>query len=233
MRTKATLMAILAIGTALSGQVNAAEAIAVPGDYPTIQEAVDAASPGQEIEVAAGQWKGAEIWQPVKIKGEGSDTRIIDGVTLFDAGFAIYSEGTEISHMTIENTNFGVFVTFNTDNVSLNHIEFSGCAVCVYSEGDGLTVTHSKFELREVNGPSYRVAELSMVGSNGVFAHNELQISLSGFVRTTAAIGLFGFGLMVNNNVIDHNKISWSTRKVPSTLPASMVAFDFSGARQE
>ena len=231
MQTKATLVAILAIGIALPGQVNAAEAIAVPGDYLTIQEAVDAASPGQEIEVAVGQWKGAEIWQPVRIKGEGTDTRIIDGVTLFDAGFAIYSDGTEISHMTIENTTFGVFVTFNTDNVSLNHIEFSGCEVCVFSEGDGLTVTHSKFELREANGPSYRVAELSMAGSNGVFAHNELEISLNGFVRTTAAIGLFGFGLKVNNNVIEHNKISWSARKVPSTLPTSIVAFYFSGAR--
>ena len=69
MRFNTTLMVILAIGIALASQVNAAEALTVPGDYPTIQMAVDAASPGQEIEVAAGEWKGAEIWQPVKIKG--------------------------------------------------------------------------------------------------------------------------------------------------------------------
>ena len=220
MRINKTLIVILPIGIALAGQANATEALTVPGDYPTIQMAVDAASPGQEIEVSAGEWKGAEIWQPVKIKGVGNNTQIIEGVTLFDAGFAIYSDGTEISHMTIENTTFGVFVTFNTDNVSLNHIEFSGCEVCVFSEGDGLTVTHSKFELREANGPSYRVAELSMAGSNGVFAHNELEISLNGFVQATAAIGLFGFGLLVNNNVIEHNTITWSTPNMPSTLSA-------------
>ncbi len=220
MRFNTTLMVILTIGTALASQVNAAQAIAVPGDYPTIQEAVDSAFPGQAIEVAAGEWKGAEIWQPVKIKGEGRDTRIVEGVTLFDNGFAIYSDGTEISHMTIGNTTFGVFVVFNADNVTLSHIDFSGCALCIFSEGNGLTVTHSKFELREANGPSYRVAELSMAGSNGIFAHNELEISLNGFVRATAAIGLFGFGLLINKNVIEHNTITWSTPNMPSTLSA-------------
>ena len=91
LRIKTTLIVILPIGIALASQVNAAETLTVPGDYPTIQMAVDAASPGQEIEVSAGEWKGAEIWQPVKIKGEGNDTRMVEGVTLFDDGFAICS----------------------------------------------------------------------------------------------------------------------------------------------
>ena len=231
MRLNTTLVDILTIGIALASQVNAAEAIAVPGDYATIQEAADAASPGQVIEVAAGEWKGAEIWQPVKIKGEGRATRIVEGVTLFDNGFAIYSDGTEISHMTIGNTTFGVFVVFNAENVTLSHIDFSGCELCIFSEGNGLTVTHSNFELKEANGPSGIVGGISIVGSNGLFAHNEIEISLTGFVRATAAIGLFGFGLLVNNNVIERNTISWSTPNMPFTLSAPIIAFDFSGAR--
>ena len=231
MQFNTTLTVILTIGTALASQVNAAQAIAVPGDYPTIQEAVDAAFPGQAIEVAAGEWKGAEIWQPVKIKGEGRDTRIVEGVTLFDNGFAIYSDGTEISHMTIGNTTFGVFVVFNADNVTLSHIDFSGCELCIFSEGNGLTVTHSKFELREAYGPSDSVGGISIVGSNGAFAHNEIEISLNGLFRATAAIGLSTFGLLVNNNIIEHNKISWSAPNMSFTLSAPIVALDFSGAR--
>ena len=225
MRIKTTLIVILPIGIALASQVNAAEVLTVPGDYPTIQMAVDAASPGQEIEVSAGEWKGAEIWQPVKIKGVGNNTQIIEGVTLFDAGFAIYSDGTEISHMTIENTTFGVFVTLDADHVRLSHIEFSGCEVCVFSEGDGLSVTHSKFELGEGYGLSDSAGGISIVGSDGVFAHNEIEISLNGFVRAAAAIGLFGFGLLANDNSIEHNRITWSMPNTSSTLSVPIVSF--------
>ena len=227
MRIKTTLIVILPIGIALASQVNAAEVLTVPGHYPTIQMAVDAASPGQEIEVSAGEWKGAEIWQPVKIKGEGSDTRIVEGVTLFDDGFAIYSDGTEISHMAIENTTFGVFVTLDADNVTLSHIEFSGCEVCVFSEGNGLSVTHSKFELREASGLSDSAGGISIVGSNGVFAHNEIEISLNGLVQAVATIASSSFGLLINDNVVEHNTITWSTPNMPSTLSAPIVAFDF------
>ena len=220
MRIKTTLIVILPIGIVLASQVNAAEVLTVPGHYPTIQMAVDAASPGQEIEVSAGEWKGAEIWQPVKINGEGSDTRIVEGVTLFDDGFAIYSDGTEISRMAIENTTFGVFVTLDADNVTLSHIEFSGCEVCVFSEGNGLSVTHSKFELREASGLSDSAGGISIVGSNGVFAHNEIRISLNGLVQAIDAIALSSFGLLINDNVVEHNTITWSTPTMPLTLSA-------------
>ena len=224
MRIDTTLIVVLAIGIAPASQVNAGETLTVPGDYPTIQMAVDAASPGQQIEVAAGEWKGADLWQPVKIKGEGSETRIVEGVTLFDEGFAIYSVGTEISHMKIENTAFGVFVTLDANDVKLSHIEFSGCEVCVFSEGDGLSVTHSKFELGEGYGLSDNAGGISIVGSNGVFAHNEIEISLNGFVRAAAAIGLFGFGLLANDNLIEHNRITWSIPNTSSTLSIPIVA---------
>ena len=220
MRINTTLIVILPIGIALASQVNAAEALTVPGDYPTIQEAVDAASPGQEIEVSAGKLKGAEIWQPVKIKGEGTDTRIVEGVTLFDNGFAIHSDATEISHMTIENATFGVFVVLDADNVKLSHIEFSGCEVCVFSEGNGLAVTHSKFELKQAYGRSDSVGGISIAGDNGVFAHNEIKISLNGLVQAIDAIALSYVGLLANNNVIEHNTITWSTPNMPSTLAA-------------
>jgi len=108
----------------------------------------------------------------------------------------------------------------DADNVKLSHIEFSGCEVCVFSEGNGLTVTHSKFELKQAYGRSDSVGGISIAGDNGVFAHNEIKISLNGLVQAIDAIALSYVGLLANNNVIEHNTITWSTPNMPSTLAA-------------
>lgn len=45
--------------------------IRVPHEYPSIQEAIDAAKPGATILVSPGYWEGATVNKPVKIRGVG------------------------------------------------------------------------------------------------------------------------------------------------------------------
>ena len=206
MKINRALTFILAIVAISVSPVNAAEPLMVPGDYLTIQAAIDAATPGQEIKVAAGNWAGAVVWQPVEIEGKGSDTRIVEGVTTFDDGFAIFADGTEISHVAVEGTAFGVFVEAN--NVKLSHMEFIGCVICVRSARSGLTVIHSEFEMRdEYDGLDYPTG-IEIHSSNGLFAYNKFNFSHEGISGATAAIGLFSSGQPVANNVIEHNMIS-------------------------
>jgi parallel beta-helix repeat protein len=98
----ATMGLVLAVG--LAGTAAQAGEIHVPADYSTIQEAVDAAAPGDEIHVAPGEYAGAEITgKAVKIIGSGPATRITTGLPPCGDGFVVWeAAGTEIHNLAIE-----------------------------------------------------------------------------------------------------------------------------------
>jgi hypothetical protein len=77
----------------------------VPDQHPTIQAAVDAASPGDRILVGPGNYAGAIIDKWVKISGAGNETVITEGFQpgRFWTAFRIVSgaDKTEISDLTI------------------------------------------------------------------------------------------------------------------------------------
>jgi nitrous oxidase accessory protein len=72
MRVRVAAAASLGWGLLLSGAAGAAAAgtLRVPDDFPTLQAAIDAASPGDEIRVAAGRHCGARVGTPVALVGE-------------------------------------------------------------------------------------------------------------------------------------------------------------------
>jgi len=54
------------------------KALSVPGDYSSIQEAIDAIAPGGTITVAPGTYKvGLTIWKPLTIRGAGKDKTVL------------------------------------------------------------------------------------------------------------------------------------------------------------
>lgn len=71
----ATFIAVIGISFAAS-EIATADTLRVPKDYGTIQDAVDAASPGDQVRVGRGEWCGANIDKPIHLFGEGGATII-------------------------------------------------------------------------------------------------------------------------------------------------------------
>ena len=67
------MIVLMASGTMAALQVSAkSRVIRVPRDFSTIQDAVNFASPGDTIIVGPGEYYGANVNKPVKIRGAGA-----------------------------------------------------------------------------------------------------------------------------------------------------------------
>jgi len=98
--------------------------LAVPEDYPRLQEAIDAIVPGGTITVSAGTFiEGVTIWKSVMIKGAGPDKTILKGLP----------DGKVI-----------VLVLAEVERVHLQDLKIAG------SERDGLVVYGRKVTIQNV-----------------------------------------------------------------------------------
>jgi hypothetical protein len=77
----------------------------VPDDYPTIQEAVDAAAPGALVLVAPGVYREAVTVtsEDIVIRGEDRDETVVDGQFWRDNGFKVLADGVAIENITARN----------------------------------------------------------------------------------------------------------------------------------
>ena len=92
----------------------------VPDDYPTIQEAIDAASNGDKIIVGPGEWFGAVVDKAVEIRGAGGAV-IVDGPELASnvkRGFMVTTDGVTISYFTFSEDVYLPVYTYNEDKVN-------------------------------------------------------------------------------------------------------------------
>jgi len=61
----------------------ASKTLSVPGDYPSIQEAIDAIAPGGTITVAPGTYEeGLTIWKPLTLRGAGIDKTVLKPISI-------------------------------------------------------------------------------------------------------------------------------------------------------
>jgi hypothetical protein len=98
------------------------DALRVPGDYATIQEAVDAAEPGDLVLIGPGTYHEAVIVETddIVIRGTDRNAVVIDGEHERENGFIVFSNGVAIENLTTHShTSNGVFFTgdYGTDIV--------------------------------------------------------------------------------------------------------------------
>ena len=172
----AALGIVVAVGLGPVASTQAAT-INVPADYATIQAAVAAASPGDTIMVAPGDYTGAEIFKTVKVHGSGPSTRITTGVGYFLDGFGIYAPGVEISNLAIDvvGKTFTPGVNIRADNATVRDVE-----ITVYSDQHGISAVFAEGARIEGNTVSTKVGHAGHRGivcyrsPNAVVTDNEI-----------------------------------------------------------
>lgn len=102
--------------------------IGVPSDYPTIEEAVEAAADGGKIQIAPGTYKAALDWigKDLTIEGSGPDSTIVCLTSFFtgshkdEAGKPTTPVRVELAGMTITSSNLLFSDTTTVSNVVIN-----------------------------------------------------------------------------------------------------------------
>jgi hypothetical protein len=140
-------VSVSVLGTAASGwTVGGVATVLVPYDSPTIQAAINTASPGDTILVHAGTYREeVQINKSLSIIGDGADTTFING-----SGVLLSSSGL-------------VKITANSGNVV-----FSGFTVCDAAQVGVNLVRMCIFTQSSLAGPTYTITDCKLYGSNNV-----------------------------------------------------------------
>jgi len=161
MRTLCSVAAIL-----VASGVAFARIIHVPGQYLTIQEGVNAASPGDTVQVAPGTYtENITFAEGVNLFGAGWDSTTIDGSGVTDVISAVYVDNARIEGFTIQNSNQGggspgnIGIFFNphssagTKIVRYCRIRHNGMGIDIWNDFGGVAlIDHNVICQNNYNG---------------------------------------------------------------------------------
>jgi len=186
-----------------------------PGNYTTIQDAIDAASNGDTIFVYPGTYYGLiRINKTLTLTGEEKTLTIIDGGGTGDV-IKITADGVRVSGFTIKNSgnNYrdgGVEICSNNNIISNNVIKSNNNGICIY-DYRYIVIKNNIIENSNESG-----IDISMVISS-VIENNEIS-------NTTEGTGLrivHSHNIIIRKNNISNNKIGLAV------LDCSIVAYPF------
>ncbi|MGD9093961.1 MAG: right-handed parallel beta-helix repeat-containing protein [Anaerolineales bacterium] len=215
---------VLFFALCISAQHNAlarygGHVLRVPKDYATIQEAVDAANPGDTIQVGQGEYAGAYIDKPLKIVGKGKRTNIRTGVLHpwgVDTAFLITSDEVEIRKFTIDmGPGFALSGQF-ADNVTVRDLIIVGADVGIYVVySANWTITHNKISGLRSNHPLYAAVgiELGQGTEDCLVAGNTI----------TSQYPAEGILLYTHSQTVEHNTVVFNDIEVSITDPVTGI----------
>ncbi|MHA2316334.1 MAG: hypothetical protein ACXAC6_01200, partial [Candidatus Hodarchaeales archaeon] len=193
--------------------------IVVPIDYPSIQEAVDAADSGDTLIVNSGEYKGAVINKSLTIIGlEGAE--IVSGNDLYDTdGFDIFLEGhgTTIRGFRFENLIWGIYgYSVNSLNIMVNTFDGVNFAISNWF-GENWQITHNTIEYHYpgVHFTPHVDGIIIAQASGNLVAHNKIRLEvMNTAIEATAGIIMASYGLSVENNILEKNHITINSQSI-------------------
>lgn len=168
--------------------------IRVPQDYPTIQEAVDVANPGDTILVSAGTYNEyVNVSKSLSIIGENvTTTRVWTGTVVFE----IHADNVSISNLTIDCGPFGAGVAvYDSHGCNISHnIMHEGWGSIFLQNSSNNVVAHNNI-FPYTNGWG---VHLFLNSDNNIIRANKVTMALEGI----------GIGVhYCANNRVEHNMV--------------------------
>jgi hypothetical protein len=198
---------------AIINSTYAARTIYVPVDYPTIQDAINAAVQGDTICVAPGKYAYITMKKNIRIVGEDRDTTIIESLpvysssTLYSKAAVVFNDhdNTKLENLTItggglfDSTHGGAIVIMNSENVVIKN--------CLITRYKGST---------EESGSSPNSGALALYTSTAevkgcVFESNYAKYTGTVFCNPNSILRMDGCTLKANKSTYSG---SYSTRAV-------------------
>ncbi|MFH1608380.1 MAG: PKD domain-containing protein [archaeon] len=184
MNTGATLNGRALAQTAVTSDANTITILGlnVPEDYDTIQEAIDAANPGDTINVAAGTYpEDLEINKTLELVGEDKDITIIKGVAKVDSedwplanpNIDIQADNVVITGFTIqgpdyEADNYASGMVIHGQNIEIYNNNFIPTKVDADDEMGQAIITYSKTVIETADISGLHIHNNNFVGTGTV-----------------------------------------------------------------
>ncbi len=208
----------------------------VPGDFDTIQEAIDSPNvlDGDKIVLGAGNHAGALLTKALEIKGE--DGATIDSGPMHPAGLSqgfrllTGSDGSAFSHLRFE-VDLAIMNGDAVSDVTVSHCSFANAIQAISNwGGSGWQITHNTItDLRTRNGGGIGILVADRFGgvvSGNVVSHNNLSGTLH--VYPDDGGGYNGSGIvlyadfrwgMSGAEAITQNRVAQNTVSLVSDTP--------------
>jgi len=174
------LVLVVSLGLVTAAPVAAATTIHVPGDYPTIQAAIDAAGPGDTIMVAAGTYAAFQVIDKNNIHIIGTE-----GATVTTANL-IEDEALPLDTWFMAAVNA-------SENINIEGINFDGSGVSGKDVVVGIAYVYSTGSIADLTVENIIATELgagvAIIGDEGTSV-----VDLSGVTTENSAVGIYVSG---------------------------------------
>jgi len=225
----------------------------VPGDFASIQEAIDDPDvmDGDTIRVGPGNFAGALIDKSVTIKGE--ENAVIDSGPMHPAGLSYGfrllagSDDATLSHLTFDEVDLAIMNGDAVNGVTVTHCRFNSAIQAVSNwRGSGWEISHNTItDLRTCNGGGIGILVADYTGGDvkdNVVSHNTIAGTL--FVDPDDGGGYNGSGIVlyadfrwgmagaqeISNNRVVKNKVSLVS-DTPDVV--DVAAFELTDSRDD
>lgn len=200
-----------------------ANTLLVPGDFPTIQAAVDAASPEDQIRVGPGEWCGATITKTLDLFGEGGAT-IVGCDLISDLGGVLH---------------IGFFLPDGSaSGSSFRHFLFDGAGVSNQGDGNFDPLSFAIFArdtddiITEQNHVIGTVQGFTNTRGSGWTVNHNIIEDLTVFTCDGVLTCGGGDGIVFQDRDLDVPRQADNTamfNDISGTVPDSLALFDMAG----